>query len=673
MNSRLRYYLFFLIVFLTMEMGRSYAQTDSSYTYDANGVKINTSSSKGDTLQHRDPYADSITIFFKYFDSTKNHNLDIPLNDFSKRLGLPYYYNTLGNFGTAATSMIFNPFMKIGWDEGMHQFDVYNYTLENTRLFQTTRPYTELGYILGSKSEQIIDILHTQNKKDNFNFSFEYRFSNAPGTYQTQNASYSNVRVTLHYQAPSKRYENYFIYITNKNASSENGGIQNAKQLDSLAMGDPYELSTRLGTSTVAVRNPFNTTVNTGNTYHQRILLFRNQYDLGQKDSLVTDSVTYHMFYARFRLQNDLSFKSYDYNFRDSQADSTNYSTYFNYQLPSSSTTLVTFRDRWSILSDEFNVISFPQRTNQSQFFRIGAGFQLLNGTFGDTLTTSGHFTNSYLQGEYRNRTRNQKWDIIAWGRMFLQGYNAGDYAARLHLLTNLSRKLGTLELGFENVNRSPSFVYDSRTDFPVSDKKNFNKENISKLTAAYINDPASLKISGSYYIISNFLYFDSFFEASQESTLFNVIDIRLEKSFKLSRYLNWYSEIDFQKVLGGGPVHVPFILTRNRLAFEGTFYKNLNLSTGLEIRYYTNYRTDNYSPFLGQYFYQNTFMTSNRPDVNAFFDFRIRTFKAFVHLDNLNTFDFSKYSFSKYNYVAPNYPNQGMWLRVGILWSFIN
>ena len=193
------------------------------------------------------------------------------------------------------------------------------------------------------------------------------------------------------------------------------------------------------------------------------------------------------------------------------------------------------------------------------------------------------------------------------------------------------------------------------------------------RLFAQYENPKQNFILSGEYYLISNYSYFDSFFLAKQEATLFNVLHISLEKKFKLSRHFNWYTEVHLQQTTGG-PVHVPFILTRNRFAFEGNFYKNLFLSTGLEVRYHTNYKADNYSPFNGQFISQDTYTTSNLPDVNVFFDFRIKTFKGFVRVENLNTLNPSQgYIFNKYNFIAPLYPYQPFWLRVGIWWSFVN
>ncbi|MFY9465251.1 MAG: hypothetical protein WAP48_09170, partial [Sediminibacterium sp.] len=48
--------------------------------------------SKKDSLQKRDFLADSITIFYRYFDSTRNRTLDSSINDFTTRFPLPYSY-----------------------------------------------------------------------------------------------------------------------------------------------------------------------------------------------------------------------------------------------------------------------------------------------------------------------------------------------------------------------------------------------------------------------------------------------------------------------------------------------------------------------------------------------------------------------------------------------------
>lgn len=639
-------------------------------TYDNQGrpMKRNTGN---DSLQRRDRNADSITIFYKYFDSSRLRTIDSSINDFTTRFPLPYYYHTLGNYSTASQSFFFNPILKPGFDAGFHQYDIYSYTIEGTRLFQTTRPYTELSYVLGSKAEQLLSVTHTQNRNSNLNFSVEYRFNNAPGNLKNQNASQNNFRFVTHYQTLNKKYENFLVFISNKSASSENGGLQDVAKLDSLALNDPYELETRLGKAGTAGRNPFNTAVNTGNIYKNTTFLYRHHFDIGSRDSLVTDSVTYQLFYPRFRIEHTFRFTSSNYNFFDKFVDSARYKKYFNYNTPDNLP--ISFKDVWSDLYNEFSLISFPDKNNLSQFLKAGIALQNLKGTFDDSVATMSLYNLSVL-GEYRNRTRNQVWDIEATGQLYVNGFHSGDYAAYISMKRMLGKKLGYLNIGFQNVNRAPSFILNPISRFPVANRSTYGKENVIRFFALYENPRNGWKLGGEYFAVNNYMYFDSFFSAKQYATLFNVLQLTAEKKFRLSKHWNWYTEIHLQQTTGQPPVNLPFILTRNRIAFEGNFATNLFLSTGLEVRYTTAYKADDYSPFIGQYFVQNTNTISNRPDITAFMHFRIKSFKGFLRVENLNTLNVkSGFSFNKPNFMTTHNPGTGLWTRFGLWWNFVN
>jgi hypothetical protein len=64
----------------------------------------------------------------------------------------------------------------------------------------------------------------------------------------------------------------------------------------------------------------------------------------------------------------------------------------------------------------------------------------------------------------------------------------------------------------------------------------------------------------------------------------------------------------------------------------------------------------------------------SNRPDVAAFFHFRIRGFSGYLRAENLNTLNLSDgISFTRNNFAAPMYPTQGFMIRFGIQWWYVN
>ena len=85
-----------------------------------------------DSLQKRDKFADSISIFYKLYNSNEVVKLDSSINDFFVHYPLPYTSYNLGNLGTATKSYLFDPIQKGGFDAGFHAYDKYFYTLEGT-------------------------------------------------------------------------------------------------------------------------------------------------------------------------------------------------------------------------------------------------------------------------------------------------------------------------------------------------------------------------------------------------------------------------------------------------------------------------------------------------------------------------------------------------------------
>ena len=189
-----------------------------------------------------------------------------------------------------------------------------------------------------------------------------------------------------------------------------------------------------------------------------------------------------------------------------------------------------------------------------------------------------------------------------------------------------------------------------------------------------YDNAKIGWKLNAEYFAVNNYIYYDSFLTAKQDASLFNVLHISAEKKFKLSRHWNWYTDIHLQQTTGDPPVNIPFFYTRNRIAFEGNFFTNLFISTGIEVRYQTPYKADSYSPFLGQFMNQNHYSVTNRPDISAFMNFRIKSFKSFFRLENLNSLDTQNgFKFDKRSFATEQYPYAGLWIRFGIWWNFVN
>lgn len=638
----------------------------------------NADSSVREGVERRDYSDDSLNVRVYTFNNIRPSSFDTSVRDFTRRFPIPATHLYLGNTGSATRSLLFTMPERTGWDPGFHSLDVYRWKLQQARFFNTPKPYTELGYMLATGTEQIIEVLHTQNFKPHWNASFNYRLITAPGIFRNQRNNHGNIQLASWYQSPNRRYNNYFIFLQNKMSAGESGGIlQDQDYLSNPTYERRFTIPTVLGGSPSLRASVFSNSFSTGRTESDNHFFMRQQYDLGRKDSLVTDSTVIPLFYPRVRFEHSLRYSRYNYAYKDVPSDASNNvpdSLYYktNYNIDINPGDSIALQDRWQEISNDFSIYQFPDANNLQQYIKLGAELQLVKGYL-----PSGDISlyNIIGHGEYRNRTKNQKWDINASGRLHLAGDNIGDYHAYVSLQRLLSPELGTLQVGFQNINRSPSFLYDQRSSFYLDDSKDFSKENTIHFFASYYLPKLALQLKGDYYVVTNYLYLNGFRQLRQESALFNVLRVSGEKSFRLGRFWNVHSELYVQQKAGGAEVNFPLLFTRNRLAFEGRFFRNLNLSTGLEMRYHTPFKADNYSPVLGQFFYQDTLTINNRPELHAFLHFRIRTFKGFLRLENLHTANLGGggLSFNANNRAASGYPTPGMVFRFGIYWTFVN
>jgi hypothetical protein len=654
---------------------------------------INNKQSK-DTLgfKHRDDLADSITITFKYLDSLKSGTLDSSINDYGKVYTQPSYFISLGNNGNATYPILFTPILKAGWDPGFHAFDVYQYNLANTRFFNTTRPFTQLSYFMASGKEQVVKVLHTQNIRPNWNAGIDYRLISAPGTFQTQNASHSNYRFFSNYQGKKKRYAAYLVLFGNKIASSENGGIQNDSFLQDPTRSRRIAVPVNLGGDVSTSFNVFSTNINTGNHYSKFTAFFRQSYDLGIKDSIIiNDSTTDYLFYPKFRFQHTINYTTSSYKFEDKVnnaeaaiLDSAFYDTRYNSKIPAGNSLDFWRMDEWKMVSNDFSIKQFPQTKNPAQFIEAGIRLENFSGNFSKSFnplyiiqilpepSIHKNFYNVVLHGEYRNKTRNKKWDAILKGEFYTTGFNAADFSIYATIKRFLNNKWGDIQVTFYNINRTPSYNFNENSAFNFEKNTQTNKENTTIISIESHNPRFSLMARN--ISIANYTYYSNFYQASQFSGLLNLTQITASAKTPLSKHFNLYSNFIIQQTTGKNPIRVPLFYTRQRLAFEGNYFKNLNLSTGIDLQYQTPYKANNYSPIMGAFFPQDSITIKNLPQIDLFFNFRIKSFTAFIKAENLNTASLDGgLGFLNNNFAAPLYPTPGFIFRFGIQWGFVN
>lgn len=616
-----------------------------------------------DTTKHTHD-VDTLTITYRRLGEPTDFRIDSSIADFNGPfLHLPANYVFLGNNGSPARSITFNPRMQSGFDAGFHSFDAYGFSHENARIYTTNRPYTELTYMVGSQKEQQIGLLHTQNRTDRFNFGFEYDKVFAPGYFRSQATNQDIYRITARFNSKNKRYNALLSYFFNKYNNGENGGIRADSQLTDSRYSQRQTLDVNLGNYSTTSSSLFSTTIPVKTSYQQTGFMLVQQYDWGKGDSIhVNDTTDIYKFDPVFRVQYTFKYSNDDYRFLDGQPDTSFYARHYNWAF-SGDTILA--RHNWHTLSNDFSLIQFPIRGNLAHFFNVGARYDNISGTF---LDASINFSNLAVHGEYRNKTRNKLWDLSAKGEFYVAGQNIGDYNVSAMLSRYLNPTLGNIHLSFSNVNREASYVYKYfSSTYDTWYNSNLAKENITQLQFAAESSKLKYNLAVNYFVIGNYTYFKDYYQSAQAPAVFNLLQVILSKHFSKGHY-NWYADFAFQQVHGDGRVNIPTLWTRHRLAYENKLFNNLNLMTGIEAKYNTSYYADDYSPVTGQFVYQTTQRVQYYfPDLAAFVHFRIKSLSAFIRGENLNTF------FAKNNFAGPAYPYNNFSFRLGIRWWFIN
>ena len=620
---------------------------------------------QSDTLTQKHRVNATVFITYRQLKDTRDQRLDSGFQDYTGDYPLAPDEVYLGNVGTPAYPIIFQPRLLPGWDPGVHVLDSYRFFADSTRFYRVSTPYTELGYLVGGKQEQIINVLHAQSPSPQFNFAFEFRKINSQGFFKNQSTDANSYRVSAHYNTPNVRYNLYFVFAGNKLNSGENGGIANDTFLTSKIYSDRQTVPVNLGGDSLSQFSLFNSSAIPTRSYVvDGGILIRQSYDWGRPDTIqVNDSTQKYLFYPIFRIEQDFRFNQQVMGFSDTIPNNSYYLA--KYGLVGAGFESLDAVQKWNQVSGDLSLMTFPVPTNQAQFLKAGLTLESIKGYF---TYNSISFSNLLGHFEYRNKTSNQKWDIDLAGQLYLSGSYFGNYLVSANLGRLISPAVGNIRLGFTNVNQTPAFIYRffQSNRFLVFNN-NLKNENTTRLQFRSGSAVWAYNLEVNYYLFGNFSYFRDYTHSIQDPTPFTLLQIIFQKQVRFGHF-HWYADLAWQQPTGHAPLQVPLVWTRERLAWEGgVFQGHLGLASGLELRYNSPYDPDDYSPVLQQFVVQQNTRIANLPNLGAYGNLRIRRFTAFVRVENLNTL------FHANNFAAPLYPYEGFDFRLGIRWDYIN
>lgn len=610
----------------------------------------------------------NIKVQYKLLNSEKTHLPDSAIHTFHRKAYSQPWYIDLGNFGSAVRNLAFTPEERLGPTLGYNALDVYRIKPDSLRFYNTTAPYSLFAFNLGSKLEQNLHILHTQNIKPNWNVAAEYKRIGAGGFFLLQRTIHDMGSVSTNYESINRRYKLKAGVTYNKATQDENGGIADETQLT-----DP-DFNTRTNVDI----NYANAEANSGsalprslvtNSMRDYNVVLQHSYAWGRTDTLYNDDSTKVSitFTPRFSISHHARLSNQQYTYKDKAPDSLRYAPFFNNQFQQNDSVFT--RQKQNTFDNALLLNGFIGKNEKQMRFTAGAGIQV--DKFSTRYLVSADFVtyvSNYLLGQIRKEALQPgQWFYGADAKFYVTGIAAGNSLFKAYAGKELGNGIATLQAGIQqNINNAP-YSYTLYKNQYDTISNSFDKESITTIFANISSVKYDFNIGIRNYLVANYLYFNQTQVADQYATAFNLLQVSAQKALRWKGFV-LDNELMYQQAPGDAPVNLAMLMGRHQLSYESKIFRNaLQIATGVEMRYHSPYRTAAYSPIFHRFYYINTYTLSNDPVYAAFFNFKIKRFRCFIMVDQLQTL------FTEGNVInAPGYPAQDMMMRFGFTWPLM-
>jgi hypothetical protein len=530
--------------------------------------------------------------------------------------------------------------------------------------------------VTSGSEEQVFKAFHTQNIKPNWNVGFSLNFLGSRGTYSNtrilgQNVSNLTGNVFSWYESKNKRYNLLTTLIFNNIKSPESGSVLNDSLFTS-ARGS-------FDKNTERVRLP-----NSFSNWKETLLHIKQFYYVGRIDTtLVKNKSSANILPTqRFSHTLNVSQKKYIY----LHADQDVYHVFPDYYFSSNRT-----KDSLTVnnIQNEFSY-SFYLRGKSSQF--VKNEFKLDVGITHDLYSYNQYAVDTTLnevgvkivlpqrqqQASFQNITLNGRASYRFSDRLNLQatvnqiivGRNFGDFLYDAKLLLSGNNKAGRIILNAYQQSSSPSLVATNWITNHYIFNNSFANQKTTALSFNYINDALAFDVKAEYFLLNDYLYYESSpggidAHPVQLSNPINLLKISAGKNLTFG---NWhfdnfvvYEKTDYQKTL-----RVPEFYTYSSLYLNSFLFKVLKTSTGITVRYNTPYSAPSYAVGLGQFYNGPDVQFSSYPFASVFLKANIKNTDLLVMYDYAN-----QGLFSKGYYTVNRYPQLSSMLKFGVRWNF--
>ncbi|MCO4292088.1 putative porin [Solitalea sp. MAHUQ-68] len=577
------------------------------------------------------------------------------------------YYLNIGNLGLANKNMMPQFGNRMGFNNGQSALSLYEFNPQRVNYYRVYSPYTNITWVSGLGKESLIDFVHTQNIKPNLNIGIEYASIGSQGYYPRQRPKYNLFSAWSWYQSHNLRYNVLGNIVVNSLKSPENGGLPN----DSL-----FTFPTRQSHEfqDVYLNNALTTWGNS--TFY-----LKQSFVIGARDTnAVTQAKVFKSPYSKITNTIQYDQKEYKFNYQYSSNDNQLPWEYFNHLYTDSleaadKTKEQRFRTDFDISlfgrgkGERFNLgggIAY-EAVNYSQHSLDSVGPDT-NRVLGDVTFLSRSINNLLLKGRIGFSIATNV-DLDVRGQYVFAGYNIGDALLDGTATITFGKKAGQILLKAVIQNTEPAIIFNQYSSNFHQWNNSFTKVNNNLLSFAYLNGLTRTRLSAEYNLISNYAYFaqqnDEILPV-QTSSLISLLRLNADQEFRLGRF-TLSSHFTYQANSNKEILPTPDFYTYQSVYYQNKVFKALDFQIGLDVRYYTSFKSMKYAPELGQFYIADgTRQVGNLPIADAFITAGLRRTRFLIKYDYFNQ-GFVKDGY----YTVDKYPMPDATFKFGLSWRF--
>jgi hypothetical protein len=586
----------------------------------------------------------AINRFFHQFDPTRARTWD---------------YRNLGNAGSAAEPIVYEPTFRRGFSVGLNQYNLYYLPASQMPFYEVDKPFLNVAFFqAGEQNNSGVALQFCRNFGPGLTVSIDYRRINLNGEttlFPDQRSRDTGFGIGFWFKSKKKRYTSFLTFTNNRINSFDNGGV-----ISDTIPADQFSASTQAAVYLSGAR-----------TRHQHQELLYTQYlQFGKVDSLGAVADTLRKNKQIFQIAHSISLQNNFYRYSDSYSSSESTTPAYYGAFLTDIRGVRNFIQHQKV-ENSFRFITFRGQSNPDQ--QVGKE----KGRLELGITHALHrirqepkdsiLNELFLTGRL-NITPSQGIQLRTAAQLAVLG-NVGDYQLTGDLQIALG-KLAVLHANALNQLYSPTLV---QREFIVSQQaiwnNNFRKTLETNFRGSIELPRFLLEVGAGVTLLNNFIYSDTSAVFRQSGVPVSVLQAFVRKDFVVWKF-HLENQAAFQSS-SQNVLRVPQIFGKHSFYFSGRLFKVLDTWIGVDLRYQTGFYANTYFPLTGQFRLNDQRALSLYPGLDFFASFRITKFRAFIKFENMGKLFLPKQQYFAQTAYYPLPPSSGF--RFGFQWRFSN